>query len=140
MTEDVKFKLEARLVAGEIKPDAVFFDEHERLDAALFDDLVRLIKQGVATVSPQAPPVSAAGEFVEPQDKSQNELEAKVHSRIEQASAASQADVAKRAEVARQPDGEAKLAEEAIEAAAGVVAAVQRLMHHGVAVRVPDAQ
>ncbi len=129
MAEDAKLKLEVRLVPAEGEPNA-----------ALFDDLVRLIRQGAATVSNQAPPVSTAGEFVAPADKSQNELEAKVRSRIEQASAASQADVAKRAEVAQQPDGESKLADEALEAAANVVAAVYRLLHHGVAVRVPDSQ
>jgi hypothetical protein len=129
MAEDAKLKLEVRLAPAEGEPDA-----------ALFDDLVRLIRQGAATVSPQAPPVSAAGEFVAPQDKSQAELEAKVCNRIEQASAASRADVEKRAAVAQQPDGEAKLAEQAVEAAANVVAAVHRLLHHGVAVRVPDSQ
>lgn len=127
MPEDAKQKLDIRLVPAEGAPDA-----------ALLDDLVRLIKQGVLTAPKQAPQVSTAGEFTAPPDNSQNALETKIKYRIEQASAASMADVAKRAETAKQPDGETKLAEEALTAAQGVVAAVQRAILRGITVRVPE--
>lgn len=127
MPEDAKRKLDIRLVPAEGQPDP-----------ALLDDLVRLIEQGVLTAPKQAPQVSTAGEFVAPPDNSQNALETKIKHRIEQASNASEADVAKRAEIAKQPDGEAKLAEEALAAAQGVVAAVQRAIIRGVTIRVPE--
>ena len=127
MPEDAKQRLDIRLVPAEGEPDA-----------ALLDDLVRLIKQGVLTAPKQAPQVSTAGAFTAPPDNSQNALEAKVKNRIAQASAASMADVAKRAETANLPDGEAKLAEEALTAAQGVVAAVQRAIIRGITVRVPE--
>ncbi len=127
MSEDATRKLDIRLVPAEGEPDA-----------ALLDDLVRLIKQGIVTAPKQAPQVITTGEFTAPADNSQNALETKIKHRIEQASVASEADVAKRAEMAKQPDGEAKLAEEALAAAQGVVAAVQRAIIRGVAVRVPE--
>lgn len=127
MPEDAKQKLDLRLVPAEGQPDA-----------ALLDDLVRLIKQGVATAPKDAPQVGTAGEFVAPADNSQNALEAKIRYRIDEASKASEADVAKRAEIAKQPDGEQKLAEESLAAAQNVVAAVQRAIIRGIAIRVPD--
>ena len=127
MPEDATRKLDIRLVPAEGEPDA-----------ALLDDLIRLIKEGVVTAPKQAPQVSTAGEFVVPPDNSQNALETRIKHRIEQASNASEADVAKRAETAKQPDGDAKLAEEALAAALNVVAAVQRAVIRGVAVRVPE--
>lgn len=129
MPEDAKLKLDIRLIPAEGTPDAV-----------LLDDLVRLIKQGVVTAPKQAPQISTAGEFVVPADNSQNALETRIKHRIEQASNASEADVAKRAEVAQQPDGEQKLAEEALAAAQDVVTAVQRAVLRGIAVKVPDAK
>lgn len=129
MPEDAKQKLDIRLVPAEGEPDA-----------ALLDDLVRLIKQGVVTAPKQAPQVSAVGEFVAPTDNSRNALEAKIRNRIEQASNASEADVAKRAKIAKQPDSEQKLAEEALAAAQNVVAAVQRAILRGITVNVPDAK
>ncbi len=129
MSEDAKQKLGIRLVPAEGEPDA-----------ALLDDLVRLIKQGVVTAPKQAPQVSTAGEFVAPPDNSQNALETRIKHRIEQASNASEADVAKRAAIAQPPDGEQKLAEEALAASQNVVAAVQRAIIRGVTIRVPDAK
>jgi hypothetical protein len=123
MSEEATRKLDIRLVPAEGEPDA-----------ALLDDLVRLIKQGILTAPKQAPQVSTAGEFAVPPDNSQNALEAKIKNRIAQASAASVADVAKRAETAKLADGEAKLAEEALAAAQGVVTAVQRAVLRGIAV------
>ena len=126
MPEDAKQRLDIRLVPAEGEPDA-----------ALLDDLVRLIKQGVLTAPKQAPQVSTAGEFTAPPGNSQNALETKIKHRIEQTSNASEAEVAKRAETAKLPDGEAKLAEESLAAAQGVVAAVQRAILRGITVRVP---
>ncbi|MDY3553979.1 hypothetical protein R5W24_003093 [Gemmata sp. JC717] len=107
-------------------------------DPVVLDDLVKLIRQGVATAPKQAPQMSTAGEFIAPSDGSQNSLETQVRHRIEQASNASVADVAKRAETAKQPDGEAQLADEALAAAQEVVAAVQRMLLRGIVVQVPE--
>ena len=129
MPEDATRKLDVRLVPAEGAPDV-----------ALLDDLVRLIKQGVLTAPKQAPQVNTTGEFIVPPDNSRSVLQNKIMAHVDQASEASKADVAKRAEVARQPDGEAKLAEEALAAAQGVVAAVQRAIIRGITVRVPDVK
>ncbi len=129
MSDDAKLKLDLRLVPAEGEPDA-----------ALLDDLIRLIRQGIVTAPKDVPQANTAGEFHPPADNSQNALETKIKHRIEQASKASEAEVAKRAEVAKQPDGEAKLAAESLEAARGVVAAVQRAIIRGVAVHVPNPE
>ncbi|AWM42011.1 hypothetical protein GobsT_68470 [Gemmata obscuriglobus] len=126
MAEDAKQKFELRLVPAEGRPDPV-----------VFDDLVKLIRQGIATAPKQAPQISTAGEFSAPSDGSQNALETQVRHRIEQVSNLSVADVAKRAEIAKQPDGEVQLADEALAAAQEVVAAVQRMLLRGIAVQVP---
>ncbi len=127
MSEEAKQKLDIRLKPAEGEPDA-----------ALLDDLVRLIKQGVVTAPKDVPQVSTAGEFIAPNDNSQNAIESKIKHRIEQASEASKSDVARRAETAAQPDGEQKLAEESLTAAQNVVGAVQRAIIRGIAVRVPE--
>jgi hypothetical protein len=127
MAEDAKLKLELQLVPTEGEPNA-----------ALFDDLIRLIRQGIVTAPKDVTQVNISGEFHTPLDNSQNDLEAKIKHRIEQASADSRAEVEKRAAIAAQPDGEVKLAAEALEAAQGVVSAVQRAIIRGVAVQVPD--
>jgi hypothetical protein len=129
MPEDAKLKLEIRLRPAEGEPNA-----------ALLDDLVRLIQQGIVTAPKGVPQVNTAGKFVAPPDNSQNAVESKIKHRIEQASEASQADVAKRNEIAKQPDSEQKLAEEALAAAQNVVAAVQRAMMRGIVVQVPEAK
>lgn len=129
MSEDAKLKLDLRLVPAEGQPDA-----------ALLDDLVRLIRQGIITAPPGVTLPITGGEFSKPSgdDNSQNDLEAKVKHDVEQASNASQGAVEKRAEIAAQPDGDAKLSAEALEAAQAVVAAVQRAMIRGIAVAVPE--
>jgi hypothetical protein len=127
MVEDAKLKLELRLVPIAGEPNA-----------AVFDDLIRLIQQGIVTAPKDVPQVHTTGEFQLPTDNSQNDLEAKIKHSIEQASADSRAAVEKRVELAAQPDGEAKLAAESLEAAQGVVAAVQRAIIRGVVVQVPD--
>lgn len=129
MSEPAKLQLDVRLVPAEGKPDA-----------ALLDDLVRLIQQGVATAPKDWQRIDSTGTFEPPPDNSQNDLEAKVRHDIEQASLASQSVIENRAETAKQPDGEVKLAEEALEAARQVVAAVQRAMIRGVGLRLPEAE
>lgn len=129
MPEDAKLKLDVRLVPVEGEPDP-----------ALLDDLVRLIKQGIVTAPHQAPRASTNGEFHVPPDNSQISLETRIKHRIAQASVESQAEVAKRAEIAKQPDGEQKLADESLAAAQNVVAAVQRAIIRGIAIRVPDSE
>ena len=128
MPEDARLKLDVRLVPAEGKPDP-----------ALLDDLVRLIWQGTVTAPPQTPRVSTADEFHTPPDNSRVALETKIKHRIAQASVESQAAVAKRAETAKQPDGKQKLADESLAAAQNVVAAVQRAIIRGIAVRVSDS-
>ncbi|MCE9567597.1 MAG: hypothetical protein K8U57_36820 [Planctomycetes bacterium] len=130
MTEDAKLKLNLRLVPADGTP----------ADPTLLDDLIRLIRQGVVTSPPAVTQANTGGQFRKPpvDDNSQNDLEAKVRHDIEQASEASQVAVQKRAETAKQPDGEAKLAAEALEAAREVVAAVQRAIIRGVTVSMPD--
>ena len=127
MAEDAKLKLDVRLVPAEGEPDP-----------ALLDDLVRLIKQGIATAPKDVPQVTTAGEFHTPPDNSQNAIETRIKHRIEQASKASEADVTKRAETAKLPDGEHKLAEESLAAAQNAVAAVQRAIIRGITIRVPE--
>lgn len=128
MAEDARLKLELRLVPTDGQPP----------NAALFDDLIRLIRQGIVTAPIGVPQVNTSGEFHTPPDNSQNNLEAKVKHRIEQASADSRVAFEKRKELASQPDREAKLAAEALEAAQRVVSAVQRAMIRGIAVQLPD--
>ena len=126
MADDARLKLDLRLSpAGEPDP-------------AVLDDLIRLIRQGVATVPPSAPKVADPGECRPPDPGELGGLEQAVRSRIEQASAANQADVARRADLAAKPDAAPQLADEARAAAEQVVAAVQRAVLRGVAVRVPD--
>jgi hypothetical protein len=129
MPEVAKLQLDVRLVPAEGTPDPV-----------LLDDLVRLIQQGIVTASKDLPGIDSSGEFQSPPDNSQNDLEAKVRHDVEQASRDSQSAIEKRAATAKQPDGEAGLAEESLEAARQVVAAVQRAMIRGVGVRLPEAE
>jgi hypothetical protein len=129
MVEDAKLKLELRLIPAEGKPNP-----------ALFDDLIRLIQQGIVTAPKDVPQVNTSVEFHPPTDNSQNDLEAKIKHRIEQASADSRAAFEKRAEIALRPDAEAKLATECLETAQQVVAAVQRAIIRGVTVRVAESE
>ena len=110
-------------------------------DPQVIDDLIRLIRQGVATAPKQFPQISTDAELRDPTDDEKRDLSnvaAQVKHRIEQASEGSQEAVAKRNELAKQPDGEAKLREEALAAAEQVVAAVQRAILQGVLPRVPE--
>jgi hypothetical protein len=125
MAEDARLNLKLRLVPSRGEPDA-----------ALFDDLVRLIKEGILIAPKDVPQVNATGDFHLPNDQSQAKLETGIRHRIDQASAASQSLVEKRKEVLAQPDGEAKLATESLEAAQGVVSAVQRAIIRGIVVQV----
>jgi hypothetical protein len=122
-------KLEYRVVPADAPPD------HQVLD-----DLIRLVRQGIATASDKYPQVSDGSGFRTPDPGDQRDLgsvEAKVKHRIEQASQESQAAVAERAKLAARPDSDQKLADEARKAAELVVSAVQRALLRGVRVQVP---
>ena len=129
MADRASLKLQFRLTPVEGEPDA-----------ALLDDLIRLVKQAVAT-----PPVTGieapAGEFHPPTDeerKTLTGLESKIKHRIEQASAASRQQVEQRAELIQQADGEQKAREAALIAAQQVVGAVHRAMLRGMIVTTPE--
>lgn len=130
MAELANLKLQLRLTPVEGEPDA-----------ALLDDLIRLVKQAVAT--PPAPVTETpAGEFHPANDEEQKALaglESKIKHRIEQASAESRQQVEQRAELVQQPDGEQKARDAALVAAQQVVSAVHRAMLRGVIVTTPDS-
>lgn len=132
MADDAKLKLTFRLVPADGRP----------ADPVVLDDIVRLIRQAVATAPKEAPTVAAPADgFREPTpDEAQTlrSLEAKIENRIQQASAASQKAVEQRAETALQPDGPEKLAAESLVAAQRVVSAVQRAILQRVAVTAPE--
>ncbi|MFO0848525.1 MAG: hypothetical protein U0871_08215 [Gemmataceae bacterium] len=109
-------------------------------DPQVLDDLIRLVRQGLALPVTGTPAVATDTPFRSPDQseaRSLSEVEARVKHRIEQASRDSQADVDQRAELAKQPDASDKLAEESRRAAELVVSAVQRLMLHGIRPAVP---
>lgn len=129
MAELASLKLSLRLTPAEGEPDA-----------ALLDDLIRLVKQAVAT-----PPVPVtdppAGEVHPPTGEAQKalaSLESKIKHRIEQASAESRRQVEQRAALVQQPDGEQKARDMALAAAQQVVSAVHRAMLRGVIVSTPE--
>lgn len=132
MPDDASLKLDLRLVPADDRP----------ADPAVLDDIVRLIRQAVATTPRDAPAVGEpVGGFREPtaeETRNLRGLESKIKHRVEQASRESQAAAEKRAETAAQPDAGQKLAEESLRAAERLVAAVRRAILRGVAVRVPD--
>jgi hypothetical protein len=128
MAEDARVKLELRFVPTDGQPP----------NAPLFDDLIRLIRQGIVTVPIGVPQVNVSGEYLPPTDKSQAKLETGIKHRIEQTSADSWMVFEKRKEIAAQPDGEAKLAAESLEAAQQVVSAVQRAIIRGIVVQIPE--
>jgi hypothetical protein len=126
-------KLTCRLVPADDRP----------ADPVVFDDIVRLINQAIATAAKDWPRVSepAAG-FQEPRDDEKRGLrsfESKIESRIQESSAASQAAIEKRAQTAIRSDGPRVLADESLETARQVVAAVQRAILRRVVVRVIDS-
>ncbi len=129
MAELASLKLQLRLSPAEGEPNA-----------ALLDDLIRLVKQAVAT-----PPVpvteTPVAEFHHPTDDEQNTLaglESKIKHRIEQASAESRQQVEQRAALIQQPDGDQKARDAALMAAQQVVGAVHRAMLRGVIVSTPE--
>ncbi|MDB5311752.1 MAG: hypothetical protein JWO38_5954 [Gemmataceae bacterium] len=132
MADDPKLKLELRPGPADGPPDP-----------AVLDDILKLVRQGVVTTSKQARQVSAGGGFHPLNDGEMRELRAlttTIEHRIEQASAASQMAVEKHAETAKQPDARQQLAAESLAGAEAVVAAVQRAILRGVAVRIPDSE
>ena len=129
MAELASLKLELRLVPVSGEPDA-----------ALLDDLIRLVKQANAT-PPVEPTVSPPGEFHRPTDderKTLTGLESKIKHRIEQSSAESRQQVEQRAALVQQPDGEQMAREAALLAAQQVVSAVHRAVLRGVVVNTPS--
>jgi hypothetical protein len=131
MTHDPDRKLELRLVAVD-----------SPADPQVLDDLIRLVRQGLATTSKDMPRVGDGPGFRPPTADERNtaaDLEAKIKHRIEQ-NPDSHGSLARRAELTSQPDHEQKLADEVRKAAEYVAAAVQRALLRGVAVRVPDAE
>ena len=121
--EDANRKLELRFGPENGKPNSV-----------ILDDIIRLVKQAVATMPNDASHVATTGTFRKPDDAEAPELqrvEANIRERIERASEASRAATEKRAETGDQP-------EESLKAARNVVSAVQRAILRGIAVRVPE--
>ena len=109
-------------------------------DSQVLDDLIRLVRQGIATAPKDAPKVGDGAGFRPPEADERRDLggvEAKIKHRIEQANWDSQTAVEQRAELVAQPDADEKLASEARRAAELVVAAVQRALLRGVRVEVP---
>ena len=130
MADEAELKLRFRLVPADDQP----------ADPVVLDDIVRLIRQAVATAPNDVPHVSEPANGFRPPDvhhPTARGLEAKIKHRIEQASAASQADVEKRDQIAAEPDGAQRLAEQSLATAQKVVAAVQAAFIQRVAVRVP---
>jgi hypothetical protein len=133
MDDSALLKLTCRLVPADEQP----------ADPVVFDDIVRLIGQAIATAAKDWPRVSepAAG-FQEPRDDEKRELrslESKIESRIQESSAASQATIEKRAQTASQPNGPQLLMDQSLDAAQQLVAAVQRAILRNVAVRVVES-
>jgi len=129
MADDARLKLDLRLVPITGTPDPV-----------IFDDIIRLIQQGIVTAPKEAPQITDAPKFQPPEEGNAEAraLISNIRTRIEKASAESQAAVDKRAAIAATPNSEQQLTDEARRAGEYVVAAVQRAILRGVKVRVPD--
>ena len=126
MVEPATMKLEFRLTPSAGEPNS-----------EVLDDLVKLVRQAVATAPPDMTEIKAEGEFRPPEgeeEKSLRGLESWIKHRIEQAAGASQKLIEQRETISSQPDGMEKLAAEATRAAETVVAAVQRGRLRGVLV------
>ena len=125
MSDEAQIQLTLRLTPADDKP----------ADPFVFDDIVRLIRQAIATAPKQVPTVMAPSEgFRKPTGEDEQHirgLETRIEHRIEQASAASQAAVEKRLEVGNDPD-------QSLEAAQQVVSAVQRALLRSVVLRLPE--
>jgi len=131
VADDAELKLTFRLVPTDDQP----------ADPAVLDDIIRLLRQAHATLPPDAPRVTRPADgFVAPDEShpGARALESKIKHRVEQDSAASQSLVDQRARIAQQPDGNRRLADEALAAAQRVVAAAQAAMFRGTIARLPD--
>lgn len=132
MAKPATMKLEFRLAPSSGEPNT-----------EVLDDLVKLVRQAVATAPPDSPQLETEGEFRPPEgeaEKSLRGLESRIKHRIEQAAGASQKLMGQRETKSSQLDGVEKLATEATRAAEAVVAAVQRARLRGVIVSVPSAE
>lgn len=125
MSDEAQIQLTLRLTPADDKP----------ADPFVFDDIVRLIRQAVATAPKQVPIVTIPSEgFRKPDGADEQRIrsfETRIEHRIEQASAASQAAVEKRLEVGNDPD-------QSLEAAQQLISAVQRALLQSVVLRLPD--
>lgn len=134
MADDTQLKLTFRLVPADDRPAV----------PVVLDDIVRLINQAIATDAKDAPRVADPDDgFREPgpeERRGLRGLESRIENRIQESSAAAQATVEQRAQTASQPDGDQKLADEALAAAERIIAAVHRALLSKVAVRVPPAE
>jgi hypothetical protein len=130
VADDAKLKLTFRLVPADDRP----------ADPVVLDDIVRLIRQAAATAPKDVPKVTEPADgFRAPADDEGRDvrgLESRIENRVQQASAASQGLVERRALTASQLDGQQMLAEQSLEAAERVIAAVQGALFRAVAVRV----
>ena len=106
-------------------------------DPQVLDDIIRLIRQGLATAT--TPPVPAVGPTrpAGPDEADVREAESQIKHRIAQDGTASELLVQRRATVAAQPDAAEKLAEEARLAADAVLSAVKAALMHGIRVERP---
>ncbi len=107
-------------------------------DAQLLDDLIRLVKQAIATTPSATTSIPALQTANDVERRELRGLESKIKHRIEQASAASRVLVEQRAALAQQPDAEAQLAEDSRAKAQRVVAAVRNALMKGIVVKIPD--
>ncbi len=131
MAEPATLKLEFRLAPSSGEPNS-----------EVLDDLVKLVRQAVATAPPDSSRIEADGEFRPAEgeeERSLRGLESRIKHRIEQGAGASQKLIEQHESLTHQPDGAATLTAEATRAAEAVVAAVQRARIRGVIVTVPSA-
>jgi len=132
MAEPATMKLEFRLAPSSGEPNS-----------EVLDDLVKLVRQAVATAPPDSSRIEADGEFHPPEgegERSLRGLESRIKHRIEQGAGASQKLIEQRETLTHQPDGAAILAAEATRAAEAVVAAVQRARIRGMVVTTPSVE
>lgn len=126
MSDEAQIQLTLRLTPADDKP----------ADPLVFDDIVRLIRQAIATAPKQVPTVMApSGGFRKPRGEGEQRsrgLETRIKHRIEQASAASEAAVEKRLEVGDEPN-------QSLEAAQQLISAVQRALLQSVVLRLPES-
>lgn len=128
MAEPATMKLEFRLAPSSGEPNA-----------EVLDDLVKLVRQAVATAPPDSPEIRVDAEFRPAEGEERNLV--RIIGQIDLAAAAvSPKLIDQREATSSQPNGAEKLATEATRAAEAVVAAVQRARLRGVIVTVPSAE